>query len=122
MNKDSSSFVNHKAMTRLVNYRSPNDLKKEVFMLLISNINLPSQYKWNQIFEYLDTEHTGRIRIGDLIKKLKEIEISVPKNSKLMRLYKQDKRLKIKYTDFLINIINVKEEIKDEDIFAGRPR
>lgn len=78
-------------MTRLVNYRSPEGLKKEIFMLIIHNLTMKNKSKWNQIFEYLDTEHTGRIRIGDLISKLKDLDIEVPKNSKLMQLYKEDK-------------------------------
>ena len=52
---------------------------------------MKNKYKWNQIFEYLDTEHTGRIRIGDLIAKLKDMDVEVPANSKLMQLYKEDK-------------------------------
>ena len=57
---------------------------------------MKNKFKWNQIFEYLDTEHTGRIKIKDLISKLKYLGVDVPVNSKLMQLYKEDKQTKNK--------------------------
>lgn len=37
------------------------------------------------------SDNTGRIKIGDLIDKLKEIGYYIPPDSKIMKLYQEDK-------------------------------
>jgi hypothetical protein len=50
---------------------------------------------------------------------LKSIGYVIPKDSKLSKLFEQDKHVKIKYSDFCTSIINVKEEVTDEDLYQG---
>ena len=93
---------------RLENYRSPAGLKKEIFLFLVHNINSGNKQKWNQIFETLDTKHCGRIFIKDVISKFSLLGFKIKPNSKLMRLYQQDDKMTINYTEFLSNVIDVK--------------
>jgi hypothetical protein len=37
-----------------MNYKSPERLKKEIFMLLITNIDQQSKMKWMEAFEAID--------------------------------------------------------------------
>lgn len=36
-----------------------------------------------------------------------------------MQLYEQDQNMKIQYSDFLANFVNLKEELSEEDIYLG---
>ena len=37
-----------------------------------------------------------------------------------MQLYEQDKSVRIKYTDFLANFVNLKKELTEEDMYLGK--
>lgn len=67
-------------------------LNQLISKLLIETIW--EQYKTSnskQLLTYFYSESTGRIKIGDLIGKLKEIGYFIPPDSKIMKLYQEDK-------------------------------
>lgn len=92
--KDSVS-IDSQTIDKLANYRSPEGLRKEIFLFLVHNINSANKTKWNEIFESLDTKHCGKIRIWDIISKLSSLDYKISPNSKLLKLYQQDKKMSI---------------------------
>jgi Ca2+-binding EF-hand superfamily protein len=76
-------------------------------MILLSNIHSENVQRWNEAFEALDTEHTGKIKIGDIVDKFNEMGIRIKKRSKLRKLYQKDRNITINYSDFLAHIVNM---------------
>jgi len=70
MNFPKNGYIKGKDLSNLIKYKEPNVLKKEVFVLLMNNMNSESKEKWNQIFERLDVDKVGQIKISSLLNEL----------------------------------------------------
>lgn len=103
-------------ISKLARYRAPDMLKKEIFNILINNIESDLIQQWNKYFEELDTDSTGMIKIKELVKLIGKTGKFKPQLKQLKELNKKDPNLKIKYSDFLLRIVDIKKEVKAEDI------
>lgn len=106
-------------LEKLAKNESEGLLKKEIFMILSTYIKTDVIVKWDKIFNRLDSEGNGEIRIVEVIEKLKETNISQSRMKKIEKELKGNIDAKISYSDFLNKVINVKKEIKEEDINKG---
>lgn len=91
-------------------------LKKEIFMILSTCFRSEVIEKWNKIFNSLDTEGTGKIKVTKLIEMMKDSNLSKKRISKIEQMYISSEDATISYTDFLTKVINVRNEIREEDI------
>jgi Ca2+-binding EF-hand superfamily protein len=103
----------------LARYRAPDLLKKEIFNILMNSVESDLIQKWNEHFEKLDTDHTGMIKIKELIRLIAKTGQFKSQLRKLKDLNKKDPNLKIQYSDFLLRIVDIKKEIKCEDILTA---
>jgi Ca2+-binding EF-hand superfamily protein len=103
----------------LTRYRAPDLLKKEIFNILMNSVESDLIQKWNEHFEKLDTDHTGMIKIKELIRLIAKTGQFKSQLRKLKDLNKKDPNLKIQYSDFLLRIVDIKKEIKCEDILTA---
>lgn len=106
----------YRVISKLASYRAPDQLKKEVFNILMNNIESNLIQQWNNHFEGLDTDNTGMIKIKELIKLIGSTGRFKSQLKQLKELNKKDPNLKIKYSDFLLRIVDIKKEVKAEDI------
>lgn len=58
----------YRVINKLARYRAPDILKKEIFNILINNIENDTIEEWNKSFAKLDVDHSGMIKIKELIK------------------------------------------------------
>lgn len=100
----------------MARYRAPDMLKKEIFNLLMNNIESDIIQQWNTYFEKLDTDNTGMIKIKELVKLIGKTGRFKSQLKQLKELNKKDPNLKIQYSDFLLRIVDIKKEVKAEDI------
>lgn len=100
----------------MARYRAPDMLKKEIFSLLMNNIESDVIQQWNTYFEELDSDNTGMIKIKELIKLIARTGRFKSQLKQLKELNKKDPNLKIQYSDFLLRIVDIKKEVKAEDI------
>ncbi|CAI2359090.1 unnamed protein product [Moneuplotes crassus] len=91
-------------------------LKKKVFMILATYIDNEVILKWDKIFHSLDTKCNGEIYISEIIKKLRETRMSKEKLKQIESKLKDNLDSKISYSDFLNSVINIKKEVREEDI------
>ena len=70
MNFPKNGYIKGKDLSNLFKYKEPNVLKKEVFVFLMNNMKSDSKEKWNQIFERLDVDKVGQIKISSLLNEL----------------------------------------------------
>jgi Ca2+-binding EF-hand superfamily protein len=91
-------------------------LKKEIFNLLMNNVESQLIQDWNMHFQNLDSDNTGTIKIKELVKLIQKTRQFESQLKKLKALNKRDPNLKINYSDFLLRIVDIKREIKHEDI------
>jgi Ca2+-binding EF-hand superfamily protein len=103
----------------LARYRAPDLLKKEIFNILMNSVESDLIQKWNEHFEKLDTDHTGMIKIKELIRLIAKTGQFKSQLRKLKDLNKKDSNLKIQYSDFLLRIVEIKKEIKCKDILTA---
>ncbi|CAI2384535.1 unnamed protein product [Moneuplotes crassus] len=108
--------LNDRVISKLARYRTPDILKKEIFNLLLSNIQSEVIQEWNQLFETLDVKNTGCIRIKELIELLGNNKKFKKQLKQLKKLDKKAPELEIHYSDFLLRIVDVRKEIKAKDI------
>ena len=91
-------------------------LKKEVFMILSTYIKSETIEKWNKIFYSLDKDGTGNIKLGEIVKMLKDSNISSSRIRHIEEMYQNDPEAIISYSDFLSKVINIRREIKEDDV------
>jgi len=72
--------------------------------------------QWNKYFETLDIDHSGMIKIKEMIKVIEKTGKFKSQLAQLKQLNKKNPHLTIKYSDFLLRIVDIKKEIKPEDI------
>lgn len=101
---------------KLARYRAPDKLKKQVFDILVNNIESEQIRSWNRHFEALDTEHTGLVTIRELVRLIEKTGRFKAQLKELKKLNKRDPRLKIKYSEFLLRVVDLKHEVRPEDI------
>lgn len=101
---------------KLARYRTPDTFKKEIFNLLLTNINSEVVQEWNQYFESLDVNNTGSIKIKGLIDLIGKDRRFKSQLKQLKKLNKKDPDLQINYSDFLLRVVDIKKEVKAEDI------
>lgn len=82
----------------------------------MNNVESDMIQEWNAYFESLDTESTGTISIKELIKLIAKTGRFKTQLKQLKELSKNNPDLKIEYSDFLLRIVDLRKEIKAEDI------
>ena len=112
----SSSLIFFRVINKLSKYRAPDKLKKQIFNILVNNIESELIQQWNKHFEVLDTKGTGLVNIKELIKLIEKTGRFKSQLKNLKKLNKKDPHLKIKYSDFLLRVVDFKSEVKTEDI------
>ncbi|CAI2385645.1 unnamed protein product [Moneuplotes crassus] len=108
--------LDDRVLGKLARYRAPDTLKKEIFNLLLNNIESEVVQEWNHYFESLDVKNTGFIKINELIDLIGKNRKFKNQLKQLKKLNKKAPELKIHYSDFLLRIVDIKKEIKAEDI------
>mmetsp|Transcript_22285 Transcript_22285/g.25605 ORF Transcript_22285/g.25605 Transcript_22285/m.25605 type:complete len:110 (-) Transcript_22285:93-422(-) len=91
-------------------------LKKEIFNILINSIESELIQEWNKHFEILDTDNTGMIKIRELIKLIEKTGKFKFQLVKLNDINKKTPGLKIRYSEFLLRVVDLKREVRAEDI------
>lgn len=109
-------------INKLARYRAPDILKKEIFNILINNIESDLIQDWNKTFEKLDVDHSGMIKIKELVKMIEKTGKFKAQLGKLKELNKKNPHLKIKYSEFLLRIVDIRKEVKHEDIYQAFKR
>lgn len=103
-------------ISKLARYRAPDQLKKQIFNILINNIESEVIEQWNRNFEKLDSDNSGMIKIKEIIKLIEKTGSFKSQLKQLKEINKKDPNLKINYSDFLLRIVDIKQEVKKEDI------
>ena len=119
--RDTRGKIKPNVLQKLAN-SSPkgNHLKKEIFLLLTTYIKSDVIEKWNKIFNSLDKEGNGMIKISEVINQLKETKVSSTRLSVIENDLKENLDATISYSDFLFKVVNIQREIKEEDIQKGK--
>ena len=91
-------------------------LKKEIFMILSTYVKSEVIEKWNRCFNSLDKEGTGKIKISEVISMLKDSNINESRIKKIELMYRDKVDTTISYSDFLAKVINIRREIREEDV------
>jgi Ca2+-binding EF-hand superfamily protein len=82
----------------------------------MNNIESDIIQQWNRYFEKLDIDNTGFIKIKELFKLIGKTGRFKAQLKQLKQLNKKDPGMKIKYSDFLLRIVDIKKEVRAEDI------
>ena len=106
----------YRVIDKLARYKAPDRLKKQIFDILVNNIESELIQQWNKHFEALDTDNTGLVNIKELIKLIEKTGRFKSQLKDLKKLNKKDPHLKIKYSDFLMRVVDLKKEVRAEDI------
>ena len=116
MQEFEDSFITNDVATKLSHFKTPDMLKKEVFLILANQISDETLEKWNKTFEELDVEGTGKIKLQTLIDKCKDAGADTKYLELLQESNIEDHNLEINYSDFLAKVIDINKEVNDFDI------
>lgn len=108
--------ISSDVIANLVKYQNVDTLKREIFIILMNNMNSDTKVKWNKYFEALDVDQDGHIKINVLIENLDDFECNPGRRKKLKKLLEKRKDITIDYTDFLTKVIDVGKVFTEEDI------
>lgn len=62
-----STKISPDILKKLANFKAPDMLKKEMFLILANQIDKEQIQEWNQAFEELDVDGTGMIKVSTII-------------------------------------------------------
>jgi calcium-dependent protein kinase len=114
--KSVKQMIKPSVLKKLAKANQNSYLKKEIFVILSTYIKNDVIEKWNKIFHSLDTDGTGKIKMSEVIKMLKDTKVSAKRIDIIEKMYENNEEATVSYTDFLSKVINVKREIKEEDV------
>lgn len=110
------TVVKPSVLKKLAKGNSGGYLKKEIFTILSTYVKSETIERWNKCFNELDQDGTGEIRISEVIKVLKESNINESRIIIIEEMYKDKMDTPISYSDFLAKVINIRREIREEDV------
>jgi len=71
--------IDRKLYQKLDKYSSPEGIKNEIFLILAENNGNKKEINWKEVFEALDTNDTGYIRLKELIRLFINYGYKIPK-------------------------------------------
>ncbi|CAI2362808.1 unnamed protein product [Moneuplotes crassus] len=108
--------INTTVLRRLANFKSPDKLRKEIFQVLVCNVQPDTIYKMNEYFASLDVDNKGEISIKDVMKKFEELKFQSSRFDLLKSAYAENEDLKIQYTDFIARVLDITREVENDDL------
>jgi calcium-dependent protein kinase len=114
--KSIKQMIKPSVLKKLAKVNQNSYLKKEIFVILSTCIKSDVIEKWNKIFNSLDTDGTGQIKMSEVINMLKDTRVSAKRIEIIEKMYENNQEATVSYSDFLSKVINVKKEIKEEDV------
>jgi calcium-dependent protein kinase len=78
--------IGGEVITNLIKFQNVDNLKKEIFMVMMNNMSQESKEKWNNYFEALDVDKDGLIKTSALLEKIDDFESDPQKRKKLKKL------------------------------------
>lgn len=115
-----NSNLKPKILQKLTRSNEGGYLRKKVFTILSTYIDNKVIQKWDEIFHSLDTEGKGEIKISEIIAKLHQAKAPKNKIAAIESRLEADLDKTIGYTDFLNSMVNMRREVKEEDIKKGK--
>ena len=114
--KKGREMIKPGVLKKLAKSNETSYLKKEIFMILSTYVKSEVIEKWNKCFHSLDKEGTGKIKMSEVISMLKDSNINESRIKKIELMYKDNMDTTISYSDFLTKVINIRREIREEDV------
>jgi len=114
MEKDTE--IGSRVIKKLFSNRNTDELKKEIFLVMMNNMSPDSKQKWDKWFDVLDIDQKGEIKTSVLLEKLTELECNPNRRKKIKKILETNKETVINYSDFMTNVINPTKDFTDKDI------
>jgi calcium-dependent protein kinase len=108
--------INPRLLEKIAAADSGPSFKTEIFMLFTTYVKADLMEKFNRTFQDLDTDGTGQIKVSEIIRLLEGAKFSQERINKVKRSFGYDLDATINYSQFIAKAINIRKEIKEDDI------
>lgn len=116
---DSKIHMGEEHIEALKQYTKKNDLEKAVMLQVASQLSTNSLGKLNEIFQKVDTDHSGTLDMGEFLFAMEELGVEKKSAKEAYSSLDLDGSGKIEYTEFVAGCLSLFKDQFEEMIYQA---